>query len=55
MAHTHDHGHDHHHHGGAHPPAAVLPSLLRSSLAQRLAIATGLAALLWLFALWAIG
>ena len=55
MAHTH-HGHDQHrHHGGAHPPAAVLPSLLRSSLAQRLAIAAGLAALLWLCALWAIG
>jgi hypothetical protein len=33
----------------------VLPSLLRSSLAQRLVLATGVSALLWLCAYWAIG
>ena len=47
--------HHHHHHGSAHPPAIVPPSLLRSSLTQRLALAAGIAALLWLCALWAIG
>jgi hypothetical protein len=55
MAHGHDHHHHHHHLGSVHPPAAVLPSLLRSSLAQRLGLAAGLAALLWLFAAWAMG
>lgn len=54
MTHTHDHPH-HHHPGIGHPPAPVLPSLLRSSLGQRLAIATGLSALIWLCAYWAIG
>jgi hypothetical protein len=54
MAHTPD-SHHHHHHGSVHPPAVVLPSLLRASLAQRLAIAAGVTALLWLCALWAMG
>ena len=53
MAHT--HAHHHHHRGSVHPPAAVLPSLLRGSLAQRLAIAAGVAVLLWLCVLWAMG
>jgi hypothetical protein len=56
MAHGHEHSrHQHHHHGSVHPPAAVLPSLLRSSLVQRLAMAAGLSALLWLCAWWTIG
>jgi hypothetical protein len=57
MAHTHDshHHHHHHHHGNVHPPAAVLPSLLRGSLAQRLVLAAGLTALLWLGAMWGMG
>lgn len=57
----HDHGHDHahdHHHGHApghpHPHIAVPPSLLRASLAQRLAIALPVAAVLWALALWVI-
>ena len=54
MAHTHD-SHHHHHHGSVHPPAAVLPSLLRGSLAQRLLLAASVTALLWLCALWAMG
>jgi hypothetical protein len=33
----------------------VLPSLLRGSLAQRLALAAGVSVLLWLCAYWAIG
>jgi hypothetical protein len=49
------HPHHHHHHGSIHPPAAVLPSLLRGSLSQRLVIAATVTVLLWLCALWAIG
>jgi hypothetical protein len=46
----------HHHHGEArHPPATVLPSLLRMSLVQRIAIAAALSAAVWLAAYWAIG
>jgi hypothetical protein len=43
----------HHHAAGAHPSPTILPSLLRLSLPQRLAIAAGLIALLWLAVLWA--
>jgi hypothetical protein len=47
--------HHHHHPGEMHPAAAVSPSLLRSSLGQRLAIAAGLSAAIWLVAYWALG
>lgn len=58
-------GHDHHHHdhgaGHVHAPAArqvhraaVPPSLLRASLAQRLAVAVPVAILLWVLAMWVI-
>lgn len=50
----HHHGHHHHHAGHAHPPAAVRPSILRLSALQRLGIAGGLIALLWLAAFWAM-
>jgi hypothetical protein len=49
--------HDDHHHGHAghaHPPAAVHPSILRLSVAQRLAVAAGLIALIWAAAFWAM-
>ena len=56
MAHAHDHSQHHHHHPGSiHPPAPVLPSLLRGSLRDRLVIAAGVAVLLWLCAWWAMG
>ena len=55
MAQTFEHHHHHHHHGDTHPPAPILPSLLRSSVGQRVAIAAVCAALLWLCALWASG
>lgn len=51
-----DHVHPHHHHhpGEGHPAAAVLPSILRLSVAQRL-VAAGLAiALIWAVVLWAM-
>jgi hypothetical protein len=54
MPHAHEH-HHHHHVGNVHPPAALAPSLLRSSVGQRLALAAGVAAALWLCVLWAIG
>jgi hypothetical protein len=49
--------HHHHHHpaGHLHPPAPIPLSLLRSSVAQRLAIAAGLSAVIWLAVYWAIG
>ena len=37
-----------HPHPGRHPPAPVPPSLLRLSAGQRLALAAGLATLLWI-------
>jgi hypothetical protein len=47
--------HRHHHVSGeAHPSATISPSLLRLSAAQRLAIAGGLIALIWLAAFWAM-
>jgi hypothetical protein len=55
MAHAHDHPHHHHHPGSIHPPAPVPASLLRSSLGFRLLLAAGVSALLWAFALWAMG
>jgi hypothetical protein len=39
--------HAHHHPGHSHPPARAGLSLLRLSVAQRLAIAAALSALIW--------
>ena len=50
--HHHDHGH--HHEGHAHPPATAHPSILRMSALERLGLAAGLIALLWLAAFWAM-
>jgi hypothetical protein len=52
--HDHDGHHHHHHPGQMHPPAFVHPSILRLSALQRLAFSTGLIALLWLAAFWAM-
>jgi hypothetical protein len=48
--------HHHHHHppGRAHPAAAITPSLLRLSAAERLAGAAVVIALLWGAVLWAM-
>ena len=48
------HPHHHRHPGHTHPPAAVAPSLLRLSVVQRLGIAAGLIALIWLTVYWAM-
>lgn len=54
MAHTHSHGHDHHHgHAHSHDPAAPHPaqaapwSILRMTVAARLAAAVVVSAGLW--------
>lgn len=56
MAHAHSHGHDHHHHGHAHHshdpatphPAQSAPwSILRMTVAARLAAAVAVSAGLW--------
>jgi len=45
----------HHHHGGEpHPSPAISPSLLRFSVAQRLAVAGVLIALIWAAFWWAL-
>jgi len=46
----------HHHHppGEGHPPASISLSILRMSIAQRLAIAAALIAVLWAAVLWAM-
>ena len=44
----------HHHPGRGHPPAALAPSILRLSLWQRLAVAAGLSAVVWLAVVWAM-
>jgi hypothetical protein len=49
---THLHTHDHI--GRGHPPAAISPSILRMSVAQRLSIGLVLIALLWLAVIWAM-
>ena len=49
------HGHHHHHHPGhVHPPASVLPSILRLSALQRLGFAAALIALVWAATFWAM-
>lgn len=45
--------HSHHHPGHAHPPARATLSLFRLSAAQRLTVAGGLIALIWLAVFWA--
>ena len=53
----HHHGHDDHHHhhpGHMHPPAALQASILRLSVPQRLGVAVGVMAVLWLAAFWAM-
>ena len=64
QTHAHDHapGHVHQHAAAhSHAPALTIPrraapaaSLLRMSLAQRLAIASGLTALIWIAVFWAL-
>jgi hypothetical protein len=51
---SHPHPHRHHHPGAGHPPATVTPSMLRMSLAERLAISGVLIAVLWGAVLWAM-
>jgi hypothetical protein len=51
---SHAHPHRHHHPGAGHPPATVTPSMLRMSLAERLAISGVLIAVLWGAVLWAM-
>ena len=51
---THAHPHHHHHPGHTHPPAQMKPSLLRFSVWQRLSVACGLIALIWLAVFWAM-
>ncbi len=46
--------HHHHHPGHMHPSPHVAPSLLRLSLAQRLAAVVVVAALLWGAVMWAM-
>jgi len=53
-AHHDHHSHHHHHPGHVHPPAAVAMSILRLSLAQRLAVAVAACAILWAAAFWAM-
>jgi hypothetical protein len=50
----HHHPHHHHHHGEGHPPATVTPSILRLSVAGRLAAAVALSAAVWGTVLWAM-
>ncbi len=52
--HLHDHDHDHDHAHGPAMPARLPFSLVRMSLVGRLAIAAGVAALLWGATLWAV-
>jgi hypothetical protein len=51
---SHDHTHRHHHPGQGHPAAAVLPSMLRLSVLQRLGAAGLAITLIWVTVLWAI-
>ena len=47
--------HQHHHHAGhSHPPAAISPSILRLSVAARLAVSATLIAALWCAVFWAL-
>ncbi|HEY2186700.1 MAG TPA: hypothetical protein VGH39_17045 [Xanthobacteraceae bacterium] len=46
--------HQHHHPGRGHPPASISRSILRMSVAGRLALSAALAALLWAAVIWAM-
>jgi len=53
--HVHGRAHAHHHATGqGHPPAAIGPSLLRMTAAERLAVAAGLIAAIWAVVVWAM-
>jgi hypothetical protein len=46
----------HHHHGAeAHPASGISPSLLRLSMATRMAVAGALIAVIWAAVFWAAG
>jgi hypothetical protein len=51
---THHHDHHHHHPGQGHPPASIMPSILRMSVLERLAVAAAAIALIWGATLWAM-
>jgi hypothetical protein len=51
---THAHPHHQHNPGHAHPPARATLSLIRLSVAQRLALAGAPIALIWLAVFWAM-
>jgi hypothetical protein len=51
---THTQPHHHHHAGHSHPPAQMTMSLLRLSVWQRLSVAAGVIALIWLAVFWAM-
>jgi hypothetical protein len=46
--------HRHSHPGRGHAPASVSPSILRLSVLERLAVAAGLSAILWVAVVWAM-
>ncbi|MBV9557282.1 MAG: hypothetical protein JO254_09385 [Pseudolabrys sp.] len=48
------HAHHHHHPGHGHPPAAISGSILRLSVAQRLAVVGVAIAALWASVVWAL-
>jgi hypothetical protein len=53
--HIHHHDDHHHHHSGhAHPPASVHASILRLSISERLVLVSGVIAVLWAAAFWAM-
>jgi hypothetical protein len=53
-SHPHPYPHPHRHPGRGHPPAPISPSILRMSVAQRLAVSGALVALLWVAVIWAM-
>jgi hypothetical protein len=52
--HRHEHDHHHDHPGTVHPPDPLHPSILRLSAVERLALAAGLLAVMWLAVVWAM-
>jgi hypothetical protein len=54
MAHDHQHDHHHHHHHDAKPRVVIGRSLLLMGAGQRLAVALGLTALIWIMILGAM-
>lgn len=51
---AHPHPHHHHHAGHAHPPATVAPSILRLSVAERLAGVAIVIGAMWAMVIWAM-